>query len=110
MLTSFHPPTKEIDIAFLVFVERYATDLLKWDILTFFARRPNLYVSAGQIAGHLGRSTHIVRPELGDLVLAGILNQRRVQDGTILYRLTDIPYLRNMVLKMAHQLARPNSG
>jgi putative ABC transport system permease protein len=42
-------PTKEVDVDFLVFVERYATDLLKWDILTFFAHNPNFCAIVGGV-------------------------------------------------------------
>ena len=67
MLSSQQPPTKEIDVAFLVFIERYATDLLKWDILTFFANNPEFCISASTLAKHIGRSVHSVRPELSEV-------------------------------------------
>jgi hypothetical protein len=98
-------PTREIDVAFLVFVERYATDLIKWDILTFFARDPNFRAPASKIATRLRRSIHSLRPELGDLALLGILNQTRSQNGQTLYQLTDDPNLRKMALKFAAQMA-----
>ena len=104
MLAPLRPPTKEVDIDFLVFVERYATDLLKWDILTFFADNPNSCIPASNIAQRIGRSIHSVRPELGDLVLLGILDQTRASDDQTLYQLTKEPYLRKMTLKFADQL------
>jgi DNA-binding MarR family transcriptional regulator len=99
------PPTREVDVDFLVFVERYATDLLKWDILTFFARNPNFGASASQIAQQLGRSIYSIQPELGDLALLGILEQRPGQGDETTYHLTPRPHLRRIILKFAHQLA-----
>ncbi len=100
------PPTKEVDVALLVFVERYATDLLKWDILTLFADKPNFRVSATKVANRLGRSTHAIRPELGNLAMSGILSQtQRQHDGQTLYKLTSEPQLRKMTLKFAKRIA-----
>ncbi len=105
MKSHLPPLTKEIDVAFLVFVERYATDLIKWDILTFFGDYPNFSAPISKIAKHLGRSIHSIRPELGDLALLGILKQTKLQDGQILYQLTKEPRLRKMILKFTKQMA-----
>jgi hypothetical protein len=104
MSSSLQTPTKEVDVEFLVFVERYATDLLKWDILTFFADNPNICASLSEIAQRLGRSIYVLRPELGDLVLLGILDQIKASNGQALYQLTTEPYLRRMTSKFADQL------
>ena len=102
MLTPLQPPSKEVDVDFMVFVERYATDLLKWDILTFFGHQPDFCGSTSQIAQHIGRSSKAIRPELGDLALLGILTQTQ-QGGErpTLYQLTQEPNLRRMTLKFA---------
>jgi hypothetical protein len=105
-------PTKEVDVDFLVFVERYATDLLKWDLLTFFGHNPDFCDSSAQIAQHLGRNDAVIRPELGDLALLGILDKTQASGGKILYALTKEPHLKNLTLKFANsQLAvrRPGS-
>jgi hypothetical protein len=101
MMSPLQPLTKEIDVEFLVFVERYATDLLKWDILTYFAHHPDALVPAATIADRIGRNVQSVRPEAGDLVVLGILAQKTAPDGLLVYRLTDDPYLRRMILKFA---------
>ena len=105
MLTLLSSPIKEVDIEFLVFVERYATDLLKWDILTFFADHPATCAPAAEIAQRIGRTMQSVWPELGDLVLLGILTQNRTTQGQTLYQLTQESYLRRMTLKFADQLS-----
>ncbi|MCK6626127.1 MAG: hypothetical protein L6R45_13255 [Anaerolineae bacterium] len=98
-------PTKEVDVDLLVFVERYATDLLKWDILTFFARNPNFSAPAAQIAQRIGRNLYLVQPELGDLALLGILEQISGSGNQMMYQLTPKPHLRRVILKFADQLA-----
>ncbi len=109
MLSPLKLPTKEVDVDFLVFVERYATDLLKWDILTFFADNPDFCASASSIAQRIGRNVHSLRPELGNLTLLGILEQTTTPDGEFSYELTQEPYLRKMTLKFADQLTtRPS--
>jgi len=100
-------PTIEVDVAFLVFIERYATDLLKWDIFTFFAHNPNVEVPASKIAKQIGRNVDSVYPELGDLVLLRILKQQQGLDGQILYQLTEEPYFRKMTLKFSDQVIKP---
>ena len=97
----FQTPTKEVDVGFLVFVQRYATDLLKWDILTFFAHNPHFRGSLPQLAHQLRRNSPALQPEIGDLVLAGILTQAPTADNKTIYHLTDDPYLRQMTLKFA---------
>jgi len=98
-------PTKEVDVDLLVFVERYATDLLKWDILTFFARNPGFSAPAAQIAQRIGRNVYLVQPELGDLALLGILEQTPGSGNQMMYQLTPKPHLRRVILKFADQLA-----
>lgn len=100
-------PTKEVDIEFLVFVQRYATDLLKWDILTFFAHHPDSAVSLLQLAKQIGRTPYSIGPEVGDLEILGILEQRPAADGQPVYQLTQDPSLRRMTLKFAEQLTLP---
>lgn len=104
MLLSLQPPNREVDVDFLVFIERYATDLLKWDILAFFAQNPRLSPTAAEVAQQIGRSIYSVRPELGDLVLTGILEHAPASNGHIQYQLTPEPALRRVISKFSYQL------
>ena len=104
MLSPLQSPSKEVDVGFLIFVQRYATDLLKWDILSFFAHHPHLRASVSQIAQQIGRSPHSILPEVGDLKILGILKQIRTSDHKTFYQLTEEPHLRNLALKFADQL------
>jgi hypothetical protein len=102
MPANIEAPTKEVDVDFLVFVERYATDLLKWDILTLFGHQPDFYGSTAEIAAQIGRSSLSIRPELGDLVLLGILEQTQATDGQTVFNLTAEPQIRRITLKFAN--------
>ncbi len=97
-------PTKEVDVDFLVFVQRYATDLLRWDILAFFAHHPDARATISQVAQHIGRSPHSIQPEIGDLEMLRILEQTQGPDDETSYQLTTDPHLRRMTLKFANQL------
>ena len=102
MSSVLQPPTKEVDVDFLVFVERYATDLLKWDILTFFGHNPNFQGTVSKIAKKIGRRSQTIRPELGDLALVGVLDYTQPDGGEMLYQLTQDPQLRRMTMKLAN--------
>jgi hypothetical protein len=91
---------KEIDLDLFVFVERYATNLLKWDLLTFFGAYPDDEKTAEEIAGLLGRNYRAVRSELGDLVILGVLRQGG-NNGNPAYQLTNDHILRGQVIKFA---------
>ncbi|MCB0162879.1 MAG: hypothetical protein KDI79_01560 [Anaerolineae bacterium] len=102
MLPSLPVLNKEVDVDFLVFVERYATDLLKWDILTFFGKNPNTRASISKIAQYMGRSTASIRPDLGDLTLLGILEQTPSDNrDEISFQLTQSPRFRRLTIKFA---------
>lgn len=92
-------PTQEIEVDFLVFVERYASDLLKWDIITFFAHHPDKIVSGRELADLIGHNGQLVRQELGDLRLVNVLQTAGISDKGQLYRLTDEVRVRKTVLK-----------
>ena len=109
MASPLPPPLKEVDVNLLVFVQRYATDLLKWDILTFFAHHPDFGISVTQIAQALGRSLPSIQSELGDLVMLGILEKQKISDHQTVYQLTTETYLRQMILKFAEQFPPPST-
>jgi hypothetical protein len=96
-------PGKEVDIDLLVFIERYANDLLKWDLISFFARNPDFYDTADNVARGIGRDPRAVRSELGDLTILGILEWDNL-DGDYVYHLTRRTDLRKLALKFARHL------
>lgn len=102
-IQAYERPGKEVDIDLLVFIERYASDLLKWDIISFFARNPDLFDTADNVARGIGRDPRVARSELGDLVILGILEWDNL-DGDYIYRLTRRSDLRGLALKFARHL------
>ncbi len=96
-------PGNEVDIDLLVFIERYANDLLKWDLISFFAQNPELCGTAENVARSVGRDPRVVRSELGDLVMLEVLEWDNI-DGNQTYQLTQRPDLRRLALKFARHL------
>ncbi len=94
-------PGKEVDVDFVVFVERHATDLLRLDILTFWGKHPSYRGTVEEIARKIGRSTQSIRPELGDLALTGILEKQHTVNHHTHYSLCQNPDTRRMVRKLA---------
>ncbi|MFQ5613575.1 MAG: hypothetical protein ACE5H9_15735 [Anaerolineae bacterium] len=97
-------PRKEVDVDLLVFVERYVVNLLKWDLVTYFAQNPDNESTAQDVARAIGRSPYVVRSELGDLALLGVL-ERSSSRGEPGYNLTSDPYLRGLAFKFADYMA-----
>ncbi|MBI3740788.1 MAG: hypothetical protein HY257_03390 [Chloroflexi bacterium] len=91
---------KEIDIEFLTFVERYATNLMRWDVLVFFGENPTAREYANGIANKTGRQVHPVEKELNDLVYLGVLHSQKNSNGMI-YHLADAPAIRRAVVNLA---------
>lgn len=85
--TSAQIPLDEVDVSLLAFVERYATGVVKWDIIAFFGENPYTSDTARSIAQRIGRSLDIVLPELFDLAMVGLLERIKI-DGTMVFQLT----------------------
>jgi hypothetical protein len=98
----------EVDLELLVFVERYATDLLKWDLISFFAQNPYGRDTVLNIANRVGRNARVVYPHLEDLVLLQVVERHRL-DGETVYQLTQDPSLRRAALRFGQQ-ARGEAG
>ncbi|MBI5302457.1 MAG: hypothetical protein HY868_09985 [Chloroflexi bacterium] len=94
--------THEVDIELLTFVERYATNLAKWDLLVFFGRNPAARENAFSIAHRIGRRTSVIEKELNDLVYLGILRARENEHDT-LYELTRLSETRRTVTRLARR-------
>ena len=72
------------------------------DVLTLFGEQPDAAKSAEAIAQQVKRNYKIVWPELGDLVLLGVLDKRIYSDQT-LYQLADDTSMRLQVIRFAAQ-------
>ena len=88
-------PLEEVDVDLLAFVERYATGVVKWDIIVFFGENPYTGDTARSIAQRIGRSLDIVLPELIDLAMVGLLKRIKI-DEAVVFQLTQEQALRQM--------------
>ena len=102
MLNNVDLPQKEIDLNSLVFIERYVTSLLRFDLLSYFGNNPNYQQSAMEIANHLNSSLKSVRSELGDLSLLGLIQKSSATEPPT-YQLTDHPQLRSDIIVFAQK-------
>lgn len=92
--------TEEVDLDLLVFIERYATNLLKWDLLSFFGNHPEEKINANEVAKRVGRSYKTVRSELGDLAILELLHKSS-ENSQPVYQLTCDSVLRSQVIRFA---------
>lgn len=98
---------EEIDLGLLVFIERYATNLLKWDLLTFFGNHPEEKIDAAEVEKRVGRSYKAIRSELGDLAILELLHKSN-ENGQPVYQLTRDSVLRSQVIRFAQNcITRP---
>ena len=107
MTASTVQPRKKINLDRFIFVERYAPTLIKWDILAYFGAHPEAIVSALDLSQLLDRNYQVVRRNVGDLALQGMLD---MMDGSPhpLYRLTRRnPHLRDLVQRIVTETAAP---
>ena len=107
MTASTVQPRKKINLDRFIFVERYAPTLIKWDILAYFGTHPEATVSALDLSQLLDRNYQVVRRNVGDLALQGMLD---MMDGSPhpLYRLTRRnPHLRDLVQRIVTETAAP---
>lgn len=99
-------PSREIDVELLAFVERYATNLARWDLLAFFGRNPSVCDTAPGIAARIGRRPRIVQKELDDLAYLGLLRAHSNGQG-MRYELGHSQRTRRTVMRFARRLADP---
>lgn len=101
--------SSEVDIELLTFIERYATNLARWDVLLFFGRNPAISDSVSGIAKRIGRRPQSLAKELDDLALLGVLRSHANGDG-ITYQLARVPSTRRAVVRLAQRFNRPRSA
>ena len=100
----FPPYSKEIDVELLAFIERYATNLARWDILVLFGQNPDLQENAQRLAKRLGRRSQSIEKELEDLAYLGILQTHPNGRGMV-YELVRELATQQAVIRLAHHLS-----
>lgn len=98
--------SSEVDLELLTFVERYATNLARWDLLLYFGRNPDTCEDARGIARQIGRKPRLVAKELDDLVYLGVLHAFANGNG-LTYQLAHSPVMRRTVVRLARHSETP---
>jgi DNA-binding MarR family transcriptional regulator len=101
--------SSEIDIELLTFIERYATNLARWDVLLFFGRNPGTRDNVSAIAKQLGRRPQSLVKELDDLAFLGVLHVHQNGNGMI-YQLARATTTRRAVIRLAQHFDRPRAA
>ncbi len=99
-----HGPV-EVDVELLTFVERYATNPVRWDLLLYFGLNPDAQESAHSIAGQVRRSVSTTVKELDDLTYLRVL-RRRYTPERITYQLARRAGVRRVVTHLAGRVRR----
>ena len=86
----------DMDPRLLDFVKMRVNTFIKWDLVRFFHENPHTADSVENIAKYAGRNPVAVKPELDELVDAGVM-QRQAIGEIIVYRLVDDKEMRRLI-------------
>jgi hypothetical protein len=100
--------TAEIDLELFTFVERYATNLLRWDLILMFGKNPDGDWTAAEIAEGMNRGVFATTKELDDLTYLRVLVRRYTPERTS-YRLTKRANVRRAATRLAHLERTPGA-
>lgn len=103
--SSVHGPA-EIDLELFTFVERYATTLMRWDLILFFGKHPDTGWTPAEVAERLHRSISVATKELDDLTYQRVLVRHYTPERTT-YRLTRRASVRRAALRLAQLDDKP---
>ncbi|MGC8826298.1 MAG: hypothetical protein ACP5TV_04740 [Anaerolineae bacterium] len=86
----------DMDPRLLDFIRNKVNSFIKWDLMRFFYENPNTADTVENIARYAGRNAAAVKPELDELVEAGVMERRMVGDMPV-YMLSNDPEMRRLV-------------
>ena len=86
----------DMDPGLLDFVRNKVNSFIKWDLVRFFHENPNTADSVENIAKYAGRNVSAVKPEVEELVEAGVMEKRIVGEIPV-YRLSNGEEMRHLV-------------
>lgn len=90
----------EVDIELFTFVERYATNLVRMDLLLFFGGNPKGSITAADLARAVRHSLRTTKKELDDLTYLRVLTRRYTPKKTT-YQLARRAGVRRAVMRLA---------
>ncbi len=94
------PSPAEVDVELFTFIERYATNLIRWDLLLYFGQHPRGPMEPAEMAREIHRSLKATTKELDDLTYLGVLT-RHYRPEKVTYRLSRRGRIRNAVVRLA---------
>jgi len=106
---SSSPGPAEIDLELFTFVERYATSLMRWDLILFFGQYPDTDWTPAEVAERLRRNRQLATKELDDLTYQHVLVRRYTPERTT-YRLTRRAPVRSAAMRLAQLDGKPASA
>jgi hypothetical protein len=98
--TSSPKSLPEVDIELFTFVERYATNLLRWDLLIIFGVNPERGMTVAELGRAVRRSLRATKKELDDLTYLRVLTRRYTPEKTT-YHLARKGPARRAVMRLA---------
>lgn len=100
------PGLTEVDVDLYTFVQRYATNLVRWDLLMYFSSHPNRHATAAQIAQQVRRNLRATLKELDDLAYLKVI-LRQYRQGEAFYSLPPNGEQRQLVERLADMFNEP---
>ncbi len=94
------PSLAEIDVELFTFIERYATNLVRWDLLLFFGNHPDSKMTAAELSKQFKRSLKATTKELEDMTYLRILT-RRYTPEKVTYQLVRKGATRKAITRLA---------
>lgn len=85
----------DMDPSLLDFVKNKVNSFIKWDLIRFFHENPNTADTVENVAKYSGRNPIAVKPELDELVQAGVMDRQMI-GGIPVYRLSDNQEMRRL--------------
>ena len=98
--TSSTASLAEVDVELFTFVERYATNLVRWDLLLYFGYHPDAKMTPAELAKVMRRTVKATTKELDDLSYLRVLSRHYLQ-GKVTYQLTRRGPARRAVMRLA---------
>ncbi len=90
------------DLSYLAFLQCYARDLIKWDIICFFAGHQDRWITLSELAEALDQPMQTVADHADELVNRRLLSERVMATG-LEYGLTCVPHLRHQAARLGSE-------
>jgi phosphoribosylamine-glycine ligase len=86
----------DMDPEVLEFLKTTVNSFIKWDLVIFFFENPHTTDTIDNVARYIGRDAAVIKPDLEDLVRAGVLD-RHVSGTLAVFSLTKDAAIREKI-------------